>query len=122
MSQYQVLNPATGVVEQEFATATDAQCRDAITAADNAHKAWSKVPVAERAAIVHRIGQLHIDRQEGYPPESYYGSFLDLFLAARARCIAFGWCVSFMAAAKGAALVGRFAAGVHRSLLPLFRH
>ena len=64
MSHYQVLNPATGVVEQEFATATDAQCLAAITAADNAHKAWTKVPVAKRAAIVHRIGQLHIDRQD----------------------------------------------------------
>ena len=64
MSHYQVLNPATGVVEQEFATATDAQCLAAITAADNAHKAWTKVPVAQRAAIVHRIGQLHIDRQD----------------------------------------------------------
>jgi len=64
MSHYQVLNPATGVVEQEFATATDAQCLAAITAADNAHKAWTKVPVAKRAEIVHRIGQLHIDRQD----------------------------------------------------------
>jgi succinate-semialdehyde dehydrogenase / glutarate-semialdehyde dehydrogenase len=64
MSQYQVLNPATGVVEQEFATATDAQCLAAITAADSAHKTWSKVPVAQRAEIVHRIGQLHIDRQD----------------------------------------------------------
>jgi succinate-semialdehyde dehydrogenase / glutarate-semialdehyde dehydrogenase len=64
MSHYQVLNPATGVVEQEFATATDAQCNEAITAADNAHKAWSKVSIADRAAIVHRIGQLHIDRQD----------------------------------------------------------
>lgn len=64
MSHYQVHNPATGVVEKEFATATDAECAAAITSADNAHKAWSKVPVAERAAIVHRIGQLHIDRQD----------------------------------------------------------
>jgi acyl-CoA reductase-like NAD-dependent aldehyde dehydrogenase len=64
MSHYQVLNPATGVVEQEFPTATDAQCLAAITAADNAHKAWSKVSIADRAAIVHRIGQLHIDRQD----------------------------------------------------------
>ena len=64
MSQYQVLNPTTGVVEKQFAIATDAQCTEAIIAADNAHKAWSKVPVAERAAIVHRIGQLHIDRQD----------------------------------------------------------
>ena len=66
MSQYQVLNPATGVVEQEFATATDAECTAAIEAADSAHKAWSKIPVAERAAIVHRIGQLHIDRQDEF--------------------------------------------------------
>jgi len=64
MSHYQVLNPATGVVEQEFATATDAACLAAITSADNAHKAWTKVPVAKRAEIVHRIGQLHIDRQD----------------------------------------------------------
>lgn len=66
MSDYQVLNPATGELVKEYPTATDAQCRDAIASADKAHKAWRKVPLAERAAIVHRIGQLHIDRQDEF--------------------------------------------------------
>lgn len=66
MSDYQVLNPATGELVKEYPTATDAQCRDAIASADKAHKAWRKVPLKERAAIVHRIGQLHIDRQDEF--------------------------------------------------------
>lgn len=66
MSDYQVLNPATGELVKEYPTATDAECTAAITAADKAHKAWKKVPLAERAAIVHRIGQLHIDRQDEF--------------------------------------------------------
>lgn len=66
MSDYQVLNPATGELVKEYPTASDADCKAAITAADNAHKAWSKVPLKERAAIVHRIGQLHIDRQQEF--------------------------------------------------------
>lgn len=66
MSHYQVLNPATGELVQEYKTATEAECDAAIKAADEAHKSWRKVPLAERAAIVHRVGQLHIDRQDEF--------------------------------------------------------
>jgi hypothetical protein len=33
---------------------------------------------------------LHIDRQKGYATHLYYGSFIDLLIAAKARCIVFG--------------------------------
>jgi len=33
---------------------------------------------------------LHIDRQAGHPPAAYYASFVDLLVAARAKCIAMG--------------------------------
>ena len=33
---------------------------------------------------------LHIDRQHGYSPDSYYSAFIDLFVAAHADCIVFG--------------------------------
>jgi len=33
---------------------------------------------------------LHIDRQQQYPPRSYYSAFIDLFVAAQASCIFFG--------------------------------
>eukprot|EP00581_Thalassiosira_minuscula_P013255 CAMPEP_0183734518 /NCGR_PEP_ID=MMETSP0737-20130205/44018_1 /TAXON_ID=385413 /ORGANISM="Thalassiosira miniscula, Strain CCMP1093" /LENGTH=507 /DNA_ID=CAMNT_0025968019 /DNA_START=22 /DNA_END=1545 /DNA_ORIENTATION=+ len=33
---------------------------------------------------------LHIDRQQGFPPQSYYSAFIDLFVAAQASCIVFG--------------------------------
>ena len=33
---------------------------------------------------------LHIDRQLGHPPSAYYDSFVDLLIAAQARCVAVG--------------------------------
>lgn len=33
---------------------------------------------------------VHIDKQKGRIPSSYYGTFLDLFLAINARCIVYG--------------------------------
>lgn len=33
---------------------------------------------------------LHIDRQQGFPPKSYYSAFVDLFVGAQASCIFFG--------------------------------
>jgi hypothetical protein len=32
----------------------------------------------------------HLDRQLGLPPEAYVSTFIDLYIAASARCIAFG--------------------------------
>jgi hypothetical protein len=33
---------------------------------------------------------IHIDRLKGYPPADYYSTFVDLILAANARCITYG--------------------------------
>ena len=46
-------------------TATALELRDAIARADRAHREWSKAStVAERAALVRRVGQLHTERRK----------------------------------------------------------
>jgi succinate-semialdehyde dehydrogenase/glutarate-semialdehyde dehydrogenase len=59
-----VLNPATGVVVEEFPTATDAQVQDALAAAHDAFLSWREVPIAERARIVGRVGELFTERAD----------------------------------------------------------
>ncbi len=55
MSMYQVRNPATGVVEREFDTATDAEVTSAVERSDAAFAAWSRTPAKDRAAMLHRV-------------------------------------------------------------------
>jgi succinate-semialdehyde dehydrogenase/glutarate-semialdehyde dehydrogenase len=63
VSFYQVLNPATGVVEREFASATDAEIADVLERTAAAAESWSRVPASERAAIIHRVADLHDERK-----------------------------------------------------------
>ena len=49
--------------------------------------------VTQRLPLVGRemlLENLHIDRQGGREPFEYFGSFIDLFIAAQARCITVG--------------------------------
>src|SRR6476620_1221620 len=63
MSDYAVVNPATGLTVRTYPTTTDAELRDAITTADDAHRTWSaSSTVAERAALVRRVSELHAER------------------------------------------------------------
>ena len=62
MSEYVVVNPATGETVATYPTASDADVKAALAAADAAHAAWSNRSVAERAAIVRRIGEIHTER------------------------------------------------------------
>ncbi len=63
MSDYAVVNPATGLTVSTYPTITDAELRDAIMSADDAHRTWSaSSTVAERAALVRRVGELHVER------------------------------------------------------------
>jgi succinate-semialdehyde dehydrogenase/glutarate-semialdehyde dehydrogenase len=55
---YRVLNPATGAVLEEFATATDAEVQEAIAAAEAGYQVWKDVDNNERAKIVSRVGEL----------------------------------------------------------------
>ena len=65
MSLYQVVDPATGDVVKEYPTATDEQVEAAITAASDAFTTWSKnSTVAERAALIRRVGELHTERKD----------------------------------------------------------
>jgi succinate-semialdehyde dehydrogenase/glutarate-semialdehyde dehydrogenase len=59
---YQVTDPATGEVTQAFPFATDAEVEQALAVASSAFTQWRKRPVAERAAIVKRVGELFGER------------------------------------------------------------
>jgi succinate-semialdehyde dehydrogenase/glutarate-semialdehyde dehydrogenase len=65
MSDYAVINPATGETIKEFPTITDDELRDAIGRADAAYKSWSgSSTVAERAALIRKVGDLHKERSQ----------------------------------------------------------
>jgi succinate-semialdehyde dehydrogenase / glutarate-semialdehyde dehydrogenase len=65
MSIYEVVNPATGEMVKEYPTITDEELREAIARADEAHSRWSaSASVAERAALVRRVGELHVEQRE----------------------------------------------------------
>jgi len=60
---FAVTNPATGIVEREFPSATPADIADAISRADAAHTTWSATPLAERAAVLQRVADLYRERK-----------------------------------------------------------
>src|ERR671929_2055686 len=65
MSMYAVVDPATGETVKEYPTITDDELRDAIARANRAHREWSQAStVAERAALVRRVGELHSERRK----------------------------------------------------------
>jgi succinate-semialdehyde dehydrogenase/glutarate-semialdehyde dehydrogenase len=65
MSTYAVVNPATGQTVREYPTITDDELRAAIAHADHAHRTWSaSASVADRAALVRRVGELHVERRQ----------------------------------------------------------
>jgi len=64
MSDYAVVNPATGETLATYPTSTDAEVQAAIAAAHDAYRSWRDVPVAERAAIIRRIAELHRERRD----------------------------------------------------------
>jgi succinate-semialdehyde dehydrogenase / glutarate-semialdehyde dehydrogenase len=62
---YAVTNPATGETVKTFPTITDAELDAAVASADEAHRTWSKsTTVEERAALLRRVGQLHVERRQ----------------------------------------------------------
>jgi succinate-semialdehyde dehydrogenase/glutarate-semialdehyde dehydrogenase len=60
--KYQVTNPATGKIESEYPTATDAEISDVLTRAARGYLSWKATDLAHRAEIVSRVGQLHAER------------------------------------------------------------
>lgn len=63
MTAYAVVNPATGETIKTYPTATDEEIQEAITKAQAAYKSWGRATtVAERAALVRRVAELHNER------------------------------------------------------------
>jgi succinate-semialdehyde dehydrogenase/glutarate-semialdehyde dehydrogenase len=64
MSDYAVVNPATGETEARYEILTDAAVEAALATAVAGFEIWRKVPVAERAAMVRRAADLHRERRD----------------------------------------------------------
>jgi len=64
MSDYAVVNPATGETVARYDSFTDAQVEDALRAAQAAYEDWRDVPVAERARLIGRVAELHRERRK----------------------------------------------------------
>jgi succinate-semialdehyde dehydrogenase/glutarate-semialdehyde dehydrogenase len=61
---YAVLDPRTGETVQTFDVATDEQISAAVDAAAAAHRGWAQTSKADRAAVVRRVGELHVERAD----------------------------------------------------------
>ncbi len=65
MSEYAVVNPATGEELATYDGTTDAELEAALAAASAAHRGWSRGSTAtERGALVRRVAELHRERRE----------------------------------------------------------
>ncbi|HEY6760213.1 MAG TPA: aldehyde dehydrogenase family protein, partial [Baekduia sp.] len=65
MADYAVVDPATGETIKEYPTISDADLDAAIGRAYAAHDGWGRGrTVAERAAIIRRVGELHDERKQ----------------------------------------------------------
>ncbi|KAA0925560.1 NAD-dependent succinate-semialdehyde dehydrogenase [Psychrobacter sp. ANT_H56B] len=64
MSDYQVNNPATGEVEATYPTATEQDIQNAIEQANNAYQDWQKTSLSERSALLNKIADIYIERQD----------------------------------------------------------
>jgi len=59
---YRSVDPTTGEVLEQFATATDAEVEQALAAASAAYTAWRATPVEARAATLNRVADLFAER------------------------------------------------------------
>ena len=64
MTQYAVVDPATGEVVKEYPTATDEQIESALSSAHKTFREWSKSStVAQRAELIRKVAALHNERK-----------------------------------------------------------
>lgn len=63
LSTYQTINPATGELGKEFATATDTEIEEAVNSSHKAFDSWQRVPIEDRAAMMNRAGELMHERK-----------------------------------------------------------
>ncbi len=133
MSDYAVINPATGETVAEYPTISDADLVSAIKLADETHRGWAhSTTVKERAELVRAIGALHAERREelaaiivremGKPTEQalgeidfcqaiyeYYADNGEKFMADEAVELSWG---------EGSAVIRRGSVGVILGIMP----
>jgi len=65
MSDYAVINPATGETLKIYPTITDDELEAAIAGAYKTYQEWGRTTsVEERTKLVRRVGELHLERRE----------------------------------------------------------
>ena len=64
MTEYAVVNPATGETLATYPTITDDALEAAIAGADAAYRTWRDVAVDERAARIRKVAELHRERRD----------------------------------------------------------
>ncbi|WP_062519902.1 NAD-dependent succinate-semialdehyde dehydrogenase [Demequina silvatica] len=65
MSGYAVVNPATGERLADYPTMSDGDVQTVLAAADGAYRGWLRTSsVAERAAKIRRVAELHRERRD----------------------------------------------------------
>jgi len=65
MSDYAVINPATGETLKTYPTITDAELEAAIAGAYKTYQEWGRTTsVEKRTKLVRRVGELHTERRE----------------------------------------------------------
>jgi succinate-semialdehyde dehydrogenase/glutarate-semialdehyde dehydrogenase len=133
MSDYAVINPATGETVKKYETITDAELTAAISAADEAHRTWSRsTSVEERAALIRRVGELHVERRQelaeiivremGKPMEQALGEVdfsadIYAYYADNATSLLKDEAIDLLAG-EGSALIRRSSLGVLLGIMP----
>ncbi|KRB36362.1 NAD-dependent succinate-semialdehyde dehydrogenase [Microbacterium sp. Root180] len=64
MSEYAVVNPATGETLATYPTITDEALETVLAGADAAFRTWRNVPVSDRAARIRKAADLHRERRD----------------------------------------------------------
>lgn len=64
MTDYAVINPATGETLATYDTFTDPQIQDAIGRAHAAASPWAAAAPADRAVVIRRVAELHRERAD----------------------------------------------------------
>ena len=133
MSEYAVVNPATGETVKTYPTISDDEMAAAIGRADAAHRAWTRSStVQERADLLRRVGELHseqrqrlgeiIVREMGKPIEQAMGEVdfsaeIYAFYADNAASLLADEPIE-LAGGEGSAFVRRSSVGVLLGIMP----
>ncbi|SEM69970.1 NAD-dependent succinate-semialdehyde dehydrogenase [Cryobacterium luteum] len=132
MTSYAVINPATGETVKTYDTISDAELTAALTAADDAHT-WSRsISVEDRAALVRRVAELHLERRQeladiivremGKPMEQALGEVdfsadIYAYYADNATDLLRDEAINLLAG-EGSALIRRSSLGVLLGIMP----